>query len=84
MTAGAVNELHAVAALLDDRASRLDASGDVLAARTVTATWSGPLADRFRVLMVKRRNELRVAADALRDAAQAMRLTITSDDSGTR
>jgi hypothetical protein len=74
----ALNELHAVAALLDDRATRLEASGDVLASRAVTATWSGPAADRFRVLMVERRTEMRLAAAALRDAAQAMRVTVGS------
>lgn len=66
-------ELHAVAALCDDRAARLAASADVLATRAVTATWAGPAADRFRVLMVERRNQLRASAMALRDAATTMR-----------
>jgi hypothetical protein len=68
-------DVHAVAALLDDRASRVDASADVLASRFATAAWSGPAADRFRTLMIERRNEMRAAADALRDAAHAMRLS---------
>ncbi|MEY2426114.1 MAG: hypothetical protein QOI61_1686 [Actinomycetota bacterium] len=76
MKPDALNELQAVAALLDDRATRIEAAGDVLASRAVTATWSGPAADRFRVLMVERRTEMRVAAAALRDAAQAMRVTV--------
>ena len=66
-------ELHAAAALCDDRAARLEASADVLATRAVTATWAGPAADRFRLLMVERRNELRASAMALRDAATTMR-----------
>jgi hypothetical protein len=66
-------ELHAAAALCDDRAARLEASADVLASRAVTATWAGPAADRFRLLMVERRNELRASAAALRDAAMTMR-----------
>jgi uncharacterized protein YukE len=66
-------ELAAVAALCDDRAARLEAAGDVLATRAVTATWAGPAADRFRLLMVERRNEMRTAAAALRDAAMTMR-----------
>lgn len=67
-------ELHATAAILDDRATRLEASADVLAARFATATWAGPAADRFRVLMVQRRNDVRTAADGLRAAAHALRL----------
>jgi hypothetical protein len=66
-------ELHAAAALCDDRAARLEAAGDVLAARAVTATWAGPAADRFRLLMVERRNELRAGAASLRDTAATMR-----------
>ena len=66
-------ELQAAAALCDDRAARLEASADVLASRAVTATWAGPAADRFRLLMVERRNELRASAAALRDAAMTMR-----------
>ncbi|HUR77974.1 MAG TPA: hypothetical protein VMZ22_08495 [Acidimicrobiales bacterium] len=69
-------ELHSVASLFDDRAARLDASADVLAARFATATWSGPAADRFRVLMVQRRNDMRASADALREAAHALRLAV--------
>jgi uncharacterized protein YukE len=76
VNAAAHNELHAVAALLDDRAGRLEASADALASRAVTATWSGPAADRFRLLMVERRNEARRAAAALRDAAAALRVTV--------
>jgi hypothetical protein len=73
MNAALQQELHAAAALCEDRATRLEASGDVLATRAVTATWAGPAADRFRLLMVERRNELRAAAAALRDAALTMR-----------
>ena len=64
----------AIAALLDDRAGRVDAAADLLAARFATATWSGPAADRYRALMIERRNELRAGADALRDAATVLRL----------
>ena len=67
-------EVHSIAALLDDRASRVDAAADVLAARFATATWSGPAADRYRALMIERRNELRAGADALRAAANALRV----------
>ena len=67
-------ELHTVAALIEDRAGRLEASADVLASRFAAAAWSGPAADRFRVLMVQRRNDLRAGADALREAAHAIRL----------
>jgi uncharacterized protein YukE len=73
MNAALTQELHAAAALCDDRAARLEAAGDVLASRAVTATWAGPAADRFRLLMVERRNEMRAAALALRDAAATMR-----------
>lgn len=69
-----MNELVAVAALFDDRAGRIEAAADVLAARAATATWAGPAADRFRALMVQRRNEMRAGAFALRDAAHALRL----------
>jgi uncharacterized protein YukE len=69
-----LTELHAVAALFDDRAARLEATADTLAARAATATWAGPAADRFRALMVERRNELRAGADALRTAAHTMRV----------
>ncbi|HVV35357.1 MAG TPA: hypothetical protein VHC63_02055 [Acidimicrobiales bacterium] len=75
MNPSLVQELHAVAALCDDRAARLEASGDLLATRAVTATWAGPAADRFRALIVERRNELRASAAALRDAAALMRAT---------
>lgn len=68
-------EVHAVAALLDDRAGRVDAAADVLAARFATAAWSGPAADRYRNLMIERRNELRAGADVLREAATALRLS---------
>lgn len=68
-------DVHAIAALLDDRAARVDAAGDVLAARFATATWSGPAADRYRAVMVERRNEMREGADALRGAATALRLS---------
>ena len=54
-------------------ASRLDSAADILATRAATASWAGPAADRFRLLMVERRNEMRLGADALRDAAHAMR-----------
>ncbi len=67
-------ETAAIAALLEDRAARVDAAADVLAARFATATWSGPAADRYRGLMIERRNELRAGADALRDAAHALRV----------
>jgi hypothetical protein len=67
-------EVHAIAALLEDRAARVDAAADVLAARFATATWSGPAADRYRTLMMQRRNDLRAGADALRGAAQALRI----------
>lgn len=73
MNPQAVTELHTAAALLDDRAARLESAADTLATRAATASWAGPAADRFRLLMVERRNELRVAAAALRDAAMAMR-----------
>ncbi len=73
MNAAALGELQSTAALFDDRAARLEASADVLATRAATATWAGPAADRFRLLMVERRNDLRLAAAALRDAAHAMR-----------
>ncbi|MBA2607735.1 MAG: hypothetical protein H0U92_02225 [Actinobacteria bacterium] len=73
MNAAAISELQATAALLDDRAARIESAGDVLATRAATATWSGPAADRFRLLMVERRNELRAGALALRDAAHAVR-----------
>lgn len=73
MNPAAISELHATAALLDDRAARLEASADVLATRAATATWAGPAADRFRLLMVTRRSDLRLGATALRDAAHAMR-----------
>lgn len=73
MNAAVTQELVAAAALCEDRAARLEASADVLATRAVTATWAGPAADRFRLLMVERRNELRAAAAALRDVAMAMR-----------
>ena len=73
MNPAALGELQATAALLDDRAARLEAAADVLATRAATATWAGPAADRFRLLMVERRNELRVACAALRDAAHALR-----------
>jgi hypothetical protein len=73
VNASVQQELHAVAALCDDRARRLESQADVLATRAVTATWAGPAADRFRLLMVERRNELRAAAVALRDAATTMR-----------
>ena len=73
MNAAALQELHAAAALCEDRAARIEASADVLATRAVTATWAGPAADRFRLLIVERRNELRAAAAALRDAAMTMR-----------
>jgi hypothetical protein len=73
MNASVQQELHAVAALCDDRAARLESQADVLATRAVTATWAGPAADRFRLLMVERRNELRAAAASLRDAALTMR-----------
>ena len=52
-------ELQAAAALLDDRAARVEASADVLAARFATATWAGPAADRFRATIIQRRNEMR-------------------------
>ena len=68
-------EVQSIAALLEDRAARVDAAADVLAARFATATWSGPAADRYRGLMIERRNELRAGADALRDAATALRLS---------
>jgi uncharacterized protein YukE len=67
-------ELHAAAALLDDRAQRIDAAADTLASRIATATWAGPAADRFRTTIIGRRNEMRAGADALRAAAHAMRL----------
>lgn len=67
-------DVHAIAALLDDRAARVDAAADVLAARFATATWSGPAADRYRGVMIERRNELRAGADALRNAANALRI----------
>jgi hypothetical protein len=73
MNAHIAQELHATAALCDDRAARLESQADILATRAVTATWAGPAADRFRLLMVERRNELRTAAAALRDAAMTMR-----------
>lgn len=76
MNPATTHELHRLAALLDDRAGRLEAAADVVAARAVTATWAGPAADRFRTLMVERRNEVRLAAGALRDAARAVRFTI--------
>ena len=72
MNAAAASELHATAALLEDRAGRLEASADVLAARAAPATWSGPAADRFRALMGERRNAMRAGADVLRQAARAM------------
>ncbi len=67
-------ELQSTAALFDDRAARLEATADLLATRAATASWAGPAADRFRLLMVERRNELRLGAAALRDAAHAMRI----------
>ncbi|MEY2399243.1 MAG: hypothetical protein QOJ00_2417 [Actinomycetota bacterium] len=73
MNPAGATELHATAVLFDDRAARLEAAADVLAARAATATWAGPAADRFRLLMVERRTELRNGALALRDAAHAMR-----------
>lgn len=73
MNAPVAHEAHAVAAMCEDRAGRLEAAGDVLASRAVTATWSGPAADRFRMLMVERRNELRAAAASLRDTAATLR-----------
>lgn len=72
------DEALAVAALLDNRAAQLDASADTLAARFAIATWSGPAADRFRALMVQRRNDMRAGADALRDAAHSLRITAGS------
>lgn len=74
MNPAAITELQATAALFDDRAGRLEAAADVLATRAATATWAGPAADRFRLLMVDRRNELRLGATYLRDAAHALRL----------
>ena len=74
MNGAAASEVAATAALFDDRAARLEAAADVLAARAATATWSGPAADRFRTLMIERRNELRTASAALRDAAHAVRM----------
>ncbi len=76
MNPAAATELHAIASLLDDRAGRVDAAADVLAVRFATASWSGPAADRYRVVMVERRNELRAGAEALRHAAHAMRLAL--------
>lgn len=73
MNPQAATELQATAALFEDRAARLEAAADTLATRAATASWAGPAADRFRLLMVERRNELRVGAAALRDAAMAMR-----------
>lgn len=73
MSVHASAQLHAVATLLEQRADRLDASADGLAARFATATWAGPAADRFRALVVQRRNDMRTGADALRAAAAAMR-----------
>lgn len=67
-------EAQSIAALLDDRAARVDAAADMLAARFATATWSGPAADRYRNVMIQRRNELRAGADALRDAANSLRV----------
>jgi hypothetical protein len=71
-------EAQAVAALLDDRAARVEASADVLAARFATATWAGPAADRFRAVVIQRRNEMRDGADALRAAAHAVRVSAGS------
>ena len=76
MNAAAVSELQSTAALFDDRAGRLEAAADMLATRAATATWAGPAADRFRLLMVERRNELRLGAASLRDAAHALRLVV--------
>ena len=73
MNPGVIAEVQAAATLFDDRAARLEASADVVATRAATATWAGPAADRFRLLMVERRNELRLGAAALRDAAHALR-----------
>lgn len=74
MNPAAAAEIHVIAALLDDRAARVDAAADVLASRFAVATWSGPAADRFRLVMIERRNEMRAGADALREAAHALRL----------
>ncbi|MEY2419195.1 MAG: hypothetical protein QOG90_1875, partial [Actinomycetota bacterium] len=40
MNATVAQQLHATAALCEDRAARLEAAGDVLATRAVTATWA--------------------------------------------
>ncbi len=69
-----MNEVALVAALLDDRAQRVEALADTLAARAATATWAGPAADRFRLLMLERRNAMRTAAMALRDAAHTLQI----------
>ncbi|MEY2468873.1 MAG: hypothetical protein QOF21_1571 [Actinomycetota bacterium] len=69
-----MNEVVLVAALLEDRAGRVEAMADTLAARAAAATWAGPAADRFRLLMVERRGAMRAGAMALRDAAHALRM----------
>lgn len=69
-----MNEVALVAALLEERAGRVEAMADTLVARGAAATWAGPAADRFRVLMIERRDQMRVGALALRDAAHALRI----------
>jgi len=70
----AAGELVVVAALLEDRAARIEAVADLLAGRAAAAAWQGPAAERFRVTSADRRQQLRTAADGLRRAAQHARL----------
>lgn len=67
-------ELLLIAVTLEDRAARVEALADTLAARASAASWQGPAADRFRLTAGDRRQQLRAAADGLRRVAQQARL----------
>lgn len=71
-------DLVLTAITLEDRAARIDELADTLAARATAAAWQGPASDRFRSTAADRRQQLRAAADVLRQLAQQARLVAAS------